>query len=60
MAKKAKLLFDQDIECAWCGKSNHVKIRRKVITPAQPAEVELQVSVERSTQTTLEESSPDE
>jgi hypothetical protein len=54
IGRKRKPLFDKDVVCAWCGKGNHITIKRKVIVPAQPAEVELEVSVERATQTTLD------
>ena len=39
---------------ATCDKSNHVKITRKVIVPAEPAEVEIEVQVEKSTQVTFD------
>jgi hypothetical protein len=54
LPKKPKPIFDQDVPCAWCNKPNHITVNRKVITPAQPAEVELEVLVERSTQATLD------
>jgi len=49
-----KPIFDDDIECPWCHKAVAVKIFRNTIVPAQPAEVEIQVSVERSEQTKLD------
>jgi hypothetical protein len=58
--RKPKPIFDRDLPCAWCGKPNHVTVNRKVITPAEPAEVELEVLVERSTQATLDRETEDE
>jgi len=55
LPKKAKPLWESDIACAWCNKVNHVRVNRKVITPAEPAEVELEVLVERSTQARLDQ-----
>lgn len=53
MPKKSKPIFDDDIECPWCSKAAHVTIVRNTIVPAQPAEVELKVSVEKSEQKKL-------
>jgi len=53
MPKKAKPIFDDDIECPWCSKAARVRIERNTIVPAQPAEVELKVSVEKSEQKKL-------
>jgi hypothetical protein len=55
LPKKPKPLWESDIACAWCNKPNHIRVDRKVITPAEPAQVELEVLVERSTQATLDQ-----
>jgi hypothetical protein len=52
--RKRKAFFDQQIRCKHCGKPNHIKAFRKVVTPAVPAEVEIEVTVEAG-DSTLEE-----
>ena len=54
MPKKPKPFWESDIACAWCNKINHIRVDRKVITPAEPAQVELEVLIERNTQATLD------
>ena len=53
MEKKSKPFFEHHVSCPNCGKILRVKAVRRVITPATPAEVELDVSAELETQTTL-------
>ena len=60
MPKKPKALWEDDVACAWCNKINHVRVDRKVITPAEPAQVELEVLVERNTQVTFDQKGENE
>jgi len=53
--RKKKPLWEDDVKCSWCGKSSHVKVERKVLVPAEPAEVEIVVTVEKCKQTKLED-----
>jgi uncharacterized Zn finger protein (UPF0148 family) len=48
-----KPIFDKDITCPWCGKPAHVKIEKETIVPAEPAETEIKVTVERGKQEVL-------
>jgi hypothetical protein len=43
-----KPVFDQDVECQYCGKLNRVKVTREVEVPAVPAEYTLEVLVTRA------------
>ena len=52
--RKRKAFFDEQVKCVHCGKPNHVKAFRKVLTPSVPAEVEIEVTVEAGN-STLEE-----
>lgn len=53
--RKKKPFWEGDVDCAWCQKANRIKLERNVITPAEPAEIEISVTAERATQTKLEE-----
>jgi hypothetical protein len=52
--RKPKPFFDEQVKCVHCGKPNHVKAFRKVVTPSRPAQVEIEVIVEGG-DSTLEE-----
>jgi len=52
-----KPFFEYNITRPSCSERIHIKAQKKVLTPARPAEVELEVFVEKSAQTTLEEAS---
>jgi hypothetical protein len=47
-SRKAKPFFDAKITCPnrECGRSLHVQAFRKTVTPAVPAEVEIEVTVD--------------
>jgi len=45
--RKPKPFFDGKVKCAWCNKLNAVKATKKTITPAVPAETEIEVTVEK-------------
>ena len=45
--KKPKPIIDEDIKCPWCSKVVKVKVIRKTITPAVPAEKEIEITVEK-------------
>jgi hypothetical protein len=49
-----KIVFDENIACGHCGKQNHVKKIRHIKTPAQKADYEEEIIVEKSNQTTLD------
>jgi len=51
--KKSRALFDDVIKCPYCSKRIHIKAEKETITPAVPAETELNITVEKDTQTTL-------
>lgn len=51
---KPKSIFDETIFCPHCREGIKVKIEKETITPATPAETRINISVEKSVQTTLE------
>jgi len=51
--KKARKVWLGEISCAFCGKRNSIKVEKKTIEPAVPAETEIRVTVEKSLQTVL-------
>jgi hypothetical protein len=51
--KKPRKVWQGDINCAYCGKPNSVKVEKETIEPAVPAETEIRVTVEKSIQTVL-------
>jgi DNA-directed RNA polymerase subunit RPC12/RpoP len=53
MGRPSKALFDDVINCPKCSARIHVKAQKETITPAQPAETELNITVELEQQTTL-------
>lgn len=52
---KKRKVWEDDITCPYCDELVHVKVERETIVPAEPAEVELRVSVEKSRQAKLQE-----
>jgi len=56
MSKGKKPLHDGEIFCPHCEKPVHIRIERHVIVPAEKAEYEIRVFVEKSgAQTRLDE-----
>jgi len=51
--KSRKPFLEHHVVCPGCGKTLRIVAIRRVITPATPAEIELDVSAELETQTTL-------
>jgi hypothetical protein len=52
--EKLRKVWEGEVNCSWCNKANSIKIQKKVIEPAVPAETEIVVSVEKATQTRLD------
>jgi len=52
--EKLRKIWEGQVECAHCKNPNDVKIQKKIITPAEPAETEIVVTVEKSTQSRLD------
>jgi len=53
LGRKAKPFLNHQVPCPNCGKMLRVKAIRRVVVPAKPAEIQLDVSAELETQTTL-------
>jgi copper chaperone CopZ len=53
MVKKEKFLFNDEITCAYCSNRLKVKISKEVVVPAVKGQTRLNVSVEKSDQTSL-------
>jgi hypothetical protein len=51
--KKVRKVWDGEISCAHCGKQNIVKVEKRTLQPAVPAETEIRITVEKSLQTVL-------
>ena len=51
--KKFSKVWRGDINCAYCGKQNVVRIEKETLEPAVPAQTEIRVTVEKSVQTVL-------
>ena len=52
--KKMKMVWEDDVACAYCNESNHIKVVKEIMVPAEPAQTELKVFVEKSTQERLD------
>ena len=52
--KTLRKMWEGDITCVSCHEPNHVKIEKEIITPAEPAEFEIRVTVEKPSQRTLD------
>jgi hypothetical protein len=46
--EKEKVVFDETIKCAHCGKPNQVKKLRRITRPAEKAEYDERVVVEKA------------
>lgn len=55
--KQLRKIWEGTIACASCQAPNSVKIEKEIITPAEPADFEIRVTVTKPSQRTLEESS---
>jgi len=53
--KKVKTIFEEKIKCPHCKKRLVIKKQRKTVVPAEPAEFEERIIVEKDEQTTLDE-----
>jgi len=51
--EKLRKVWRGEINCAYCGKKNSVRVEKETIEPAVPAETEIRVTVEKSIQTVL-------
>ena len=50
---KLRKIWRGEINCAYCGRKNSVRVEKETIEPAVPAETEIRVTVEKSLQTVL-------
>ena len=48
MAESEKVIFEATVKCAHCGKPNTVKKLRRITVPAEKAEYEERVTVEKA------------
>lgn len=55
--KKLRKIWEGQILCASCSEPNDVKIEKEIITPAEPADFEIRVTVKKPSQKTLDEAS---
>ena len=46
--KKLRTIWEGDLQCAHCEESNHVKVAKEIITPAEPADFEIRIFVEKT------------
>ena len=46
--KKLRKIWQGNIPCASCGLPNDVKIEKEIITPAEPADFEIRVTVKKA------------
>jgi hypothetical protein len=51
--KRLRKVWRGEINCAYCGKQNVVRVEKETIEPAVPAETEIRITVEKSVQTVL-------
>jgi hypothetical protein len=51
--KRFQKVWRGEINCAYCGKQNLVRVEKETIEPAVPAETEIRITVEKSVQTVL-------
>lgn len=51
--KRLQKVWRGEINCAYCGKQNVVRVEKETIEPAVPAETEIRITVEKSVQTVL-------
>jgi len=51
--KRLQKIWRGEINCAYCGKQNLVRVEKETIEPAVPAETEIRITVEKSVQTVL-------
>jgi hypothetical protein len=51
--KRLSKVWRGEINCAYCGKQNAVRVEKETIEPAVPAETEIRITVEKSVQTVL-------
>jgi hypothetical protein len=51
--KRLRKVWRGEINCAFCGKQNLVRVEKETIEPAVPAETEIRITVEKSVQTVL-------
>lgn len=51
--RKKRLVWKGEIECAHCHEGNTVKIEKEIVVPAEPADFNIVVSVEKTRQTKL-------
>lgn len=53
--KKLRKIWEGQILCTSCHEPNDVKIEKEIITPAEPADFEIRVTVKKPSQKTLDE-----
>ena len=50
-----RTIVEQEVHCAYCGKTNKIKVTRTTLQKATPGEYEVNVSAEQSNQSKLDE-----
>jgi len=54
-ARGTRVVFEDDVACAWCGKRNHILSEKETVKPAEKGEYKIHTTASKSVQKRIDE-----